>query len=444
MALRPSLSFVLIASMALGCDDDVAPRALDLALGADRACFLGAVTEDTGASTDAGSVDAGIDAGADEDAGTPEDGGTLEDAGVPEIDAGVPEIDASVPEIDAGLSESDAGTGADAGPSEAPALGAAGIPFCWGGGSSDVVPLPNARPFVAMALGAASCGLESTGALACWGANGRGQLGDGTTTSRPEPQTLAGVTAYAFDVSRFAPATAGFACALSTTGALCWGANERGQLGDGSNLDRSTPSPVAGPAGFLSIALGRAHACAVDLEGHAQCWGANDRGQLGDGTLVDRLTPTVVPGLEGVAEVATGADHTCARLTTGAVHCWGASDQGQAGTLVEPVLGPRAIELEGATQLAAGALHTCAIDGEARVRCWGANASLQAGNGVAVPQTAPVTVAVSALRIAAGVANTCALNLGGSVLCWGASSTGLVGSTTDGDTAFPTRIPGTP
>jgi alpha-tubulin suppressor-like RCC1 family protein len=67
------------------------------------------------------------------------------------------------------------------------------------------------------------------------------------------------------------------------------------------------------------------------------CWGANDTGQVGDGTFDDKFAPTPVMGLTGVAEVSAGSAHTCARRTDGSVACWGSSYNGQVGTGVSGV-----------------------------------------------------------------------------------------------------------
>ncbi|MBK6534769.1 MAG: hypothetical protein IPF99_36100 [Deltaproteobacteria bacterium] len=59
------------------------------------------------------------------------------------------------------------------------------------------------------------------------------------------------------------------------------------------------------------------------MNGTVQCWGANDLGQLGDGSTTTRLSPVMVMGLSNAVEIAAGYNHTCARLMDGSVRCWG-------------------------------------------------------------------------------------------------------------------------
>jgi alpha-tubulin suppressor-like RCC1 family protein len=69
----------------------------------------------------------------------------------------------------------------------------------------------------------------------------------------------------------------------------CWGANEAGQLGDGTTLDRGRPAQVAGVSG--TVVAGLAHTCAFGADGHAACWGADNSGQLGDGVTLTISAP---------------------------------------------------------------------------------------------------------------------------------------------------------
>ena len=176
-----------------------------------------------------------------------------------------------------------------------------------------------------------TCALTTGGGVLCWGLNSFGALGDGTTTQRSTPAAVSELE------SGVASVTAGYhhTCALTTAGAaLCWGWNGTGQLGDGTTTDQLIPTAVEGleSNSVTALVAGRYHTCAVTTGGGVSCWGDNEFGQLGDGTLTGRSIPAEVDGLgSAIAAVAAGHHHTCAVTTGGSVLCWGNNESGQLG-----------------------------------------------------------------------------------------------------------------
>ncbi|KAB2583426.1 hypothetical protein BS297_20700 [Rhodococcus erythropolis] len=190
----------------------------------------------------------------------------------------------------------------------------------------DVVGLSGATALTAG--GTHTCALMPGGTAKCWGNNAWGQVGDGITT---------GDWSTAVDVVGLSGAgalTAGVrhTCALMLGGtAKCWGYNGYGQVGDGTTTNRSTPVDVVGLSGAGALTAGVRHTCALMPGGTAKCWGDNEWAQVGDGTTTDRLTPVDVVGLSGTTAPTAGAAHNCALIPGGTAKCWGNNSSGQLG-----------------------------------------------------------------------------------------------------------------
>jgi cysteine-rich repeat protein len=86
-----------------------------------------------------------------------------------------------------------------------------------------------------------TCAVLSTGGVACWGANFASQLGFGTFDGSTFPETVSGLASGVVGAGAGSLST----CALLAGGAVqCWGARGRGQIGDGGDIWRTTPQDV--------------------------------------------------------------------------------------------------------------------------------------------------------------------------------------------------------
>jgi alpha-tubulin suppressor-like RCC1 family protein len=213
-----------------------------------------------------------------------------------------------------------------------------------GPGLRSTTPVPVQAPTGAVELtarGDHACARAGDGHVWCWGSNGSGELGDGHAGG----DVHAAVPVAVADLPDATQVVAGGAhsCARRADGGVaCWGNNGSGQLGVGY-VSFEQPvwipraQPVPGLAQIARLAAGLAHTCAGDAAGAVTCWGANGRGQIGNGsfTMVPERgvpTPARVGGVASDA-LSAGATHSCAITDDGAaIQCWGGNRNGELGS----------------------------------------------------------------------------------------------------------------
>jgi alpha-tubulin suppressor-like RCC1 family protein len=288
--------------------------------------------------------------------------------------------------------------------------------------------------------GGHSCALMQNKTVQCWGANNNGQLGNGSNISSEFPVLVSAIS-DAFSIEVFGDVT----CALTGGGQIkCWGFLSAGYLDkaiEQPSVTARTPTTINGLSGVSAFGLLWGRLCAVVAGGAVQCIG----GDAGP-------NPISIPGLRNATKVVVGLKHACALLDIGTVHCWGANSYGQLGdgsatgssntsNVPVPVSG-----LSGVIALTASSDTTCAVTRPGSVFCWGTNLGLF-GNGNNLGSNTPVRVGSldDAISISAGSGHICALRRGGGVACWGANhdGNGLVTSAVGGPEKAPINLPPT-
>ncbi|MBC8131596.1 MAG: hypothetical protein H7X95_01340 [Deltaproteobacteria bacterium] len=223
----------------------------------------------------------------------------------------------------------------------------------------------------------------------CWGRNSDGQAGQPASTTpiltpRQVPNLDGVVDVQAGDRST---------CAQQTGNRIfCWGDNTRGQLGDGTLTSRGAPTRVQNiPGGVTELAVGRFFAC-VRFNGRVSCWGENTGSMSGLGPN-PIATPTMIVGIDDAEQLRAGHEHACVLRGTGIVSCWGKNQYGQLGNGNE-LDSPAPADVLGfvnGTAIASGAVHTCART-LAGISCWGENINGQLGNAGQILSSRPVSV----------------------------------------------------
>ncbi len=196
------------------------------------------------------------------------------------------------------------------------------------------VSLPSGAAVRAIDVGKTTFVLREDGSLVTWGGNpGIGRVSPSFPDPYPQLVALEGVTTadLAYDN----------ACVTANGNGYCWGA--RVDAKKGNVLDRALPEPVIAPEPLVQIATTQTFVmpsgviqpyrwCGVASTGNVYCWGLNESGQAGDGTEDYVLRAAKVGGLPApAAQVKTTTSTTCALLTTGKVYCWGGNYYGQLG-----------------------------------------------------------------------------------------------------------------
>ncbi len=231
-----------------------------------------------------------------------------------------------------------------------------------------------------------NCAILTDGSVNCWGRNNLGQLGDGTNSNRNAPVSVnLGTNTTALAIS----AGTDFTCAITNSGAVkCWGFNGYGNLGDGSTNDSNTPVEVNHLTGMRAVAISTPgySVCALFENGSIYCWGHTYTASALNGPVTNGSVQIDIPTGRTAEAIDGISSHICAILDNGSINCWGVNTYGQwgdgtcssviasSGCTGENSNTPVYTSLNSgrtAIAISAGTDSTCAILDDYSVQCWG-------------------------------------------------------------------------
>jgi alpha-tubulin suppressor-like RCC1 family protein len=281
--------------------------------------------------------------------------------------------------------------------------------------------------------------LDINGIVYSWGANNYGQIGDGTFTTS--------ITPYTTNITTASDISAGhqFSLALLSTGEIqSWGENDLGQLGLGNTNTTNFPLIISGISNVSQIASGQNHSIALLNDGTIWSWGDNQFGQLGIGTFINQSTPQQLTGLSGIESINCGSNHTLAIDSLGNLYVWGHNSEGQLGIANIQFSNIPIIHTLSNVQSADGGLtHTLALTSDNKLFSWGNNINGQLGIGNNTNSTSPQYISsLDAVKtIATNFNHNYVIKNDNSVWSWGENSSGQTGIGNNLTQTLPIHIP---
>jgi alpha-tubulin suppressor-like RCC1 family protein len=288
-----------------------------------------------------------------------------------------------------------------------------------------------------------SAGIKNDGTLWVWGNNSYGQIGNNSpaTTSVPTQTSSGGTNWKTLSCGQW------FMSAIKTDGTLwTWGQNASGQLGNNSVTTSSAPAQTVSVGNnWKQTASGQSHMLALKTDGTLWAWGANNNGQLGDGTTIGRSSP--VQTISGTTRWKKLFDGYCATSrsaaikTDGTLWMWGDNVNNTLGELglntkysspIQTAVGGNNWK---SVSTSLGGI-TCAVKTDGTLWAWGYGTTGGLGNGSTASVSSPVIAGGGGTnwKQCAAIGNLAssgmlAIKTDGTLWSWGSNSAGAAGRT---------------
>jgi alpha-tubulin suppressor-like RCC1 family protein len=226
-----------------------------------------------------------------------------------------------------------------------------------------------------------------------------------------------------------------------------WGQNSNGALGIGNTNPSNKPVAVGGMVSFRtmsSVVSNGDYALAIDASGKVYSWGDNQRGQLGDGTTVNRLSPVMLGGILGnkrIVSLTSSVRSSYGLDSLGKIYSWGANDFGQLGNgSTDDLAFPGMVYSKGVLTgkviraISGGSQFVVALDSMGALYTWGRGTEGQLGNGANISSSVPVKVDMTGVlagktivEISAGTVSVLVRDSAGKLYAWGSNFYGTLG-----------------
>jgi alpha-tubulin suppressor-like RCC1 family protein len=292
-----------------------------------------------------------------------------------------------------------------------------------------------------------SAAIKTDGTLWLWGSGGRGQLGDNTTANKSSPvQTVSGGNNW-----RQVSLGDYHSAAIKTDGTLwLWGVGCAGRLGDNTATDKSSPiQTVSGGNNWRQVSLGSFHSAAIKTDGTLWLWGYGVYGQLGDNTITNKSSPVqTVSGGNNWRQVSLGGNHSAAIKTDGTLWLWGLGGCGRLGDNTIINRSSPVQTISGGTnwrQVSLGNTrycnsHSAAIKTDGTLWLWGYGSYGQLGENTTASRSSPVQTVSGGnnwRQVSLGCSHSAAIKTDGTLWLWGYGSYGQLGENTTASRSSP-------
>lgn len=284
-----------------------------------------------------------------------------------------------------------------------------------------------------------SFGVKSNGTIWGWGINTLGQVGNGNTTNQLNPVQVNNTLNAWLTIS----AGGTHSLAVKTNGTLwAWGQNNFGQLGDGTNTNRTVQTQIGSDNKWMSVVAGQDHNLGLKSDGTLWAWGQNNFGQLGDGTTANKNAPVQIGSDNKWVSIAAGVEHSLGLKSDGTIWAWGHNNSGQFGNgTTSDQLTPIQIGTDKWISIVAGGFYSLGIRANGDLYSWGNNSNGQLGDGSTTDRLSPVHIGTDKwFNVSAHFYHTLGMRSDGTLWAWGNNGYGQLGDGTTIDRPSPVKI----